>query len=600
MKVVWQSLLVFNVLLKSLIVCRSSNQENIVASISYHKEFNFDKILVQFDENEKVILDVSKIKYFFIFPNNFYCENVKVNDKPLPLFFIKSTKKDFLTLILSLLKISEDDIEKLLDNTSSLYENKDDILDLRKNLRKYFPNANSIQDIEKLLTLTASSLENKNSIHNLKETDQSSFSKVYSNQDPTEKGIQDIDVPRLTRQHLFEWKFQKRYIIPVIRTKNIFISKQKESSSENSNCIIYSTFHENFLNDTECVGSGNYGSCFKVAIQLSNDSFDKNFVFKKIDWKSYSYLDEITIFSHISVDEQYGFCRPQSIIMKDDGNCVGFLIKYAEFGNLADFAAKHTIKDYKYFYNQLLDVSKAINVLHQKGINHGDLHMKNIFVCKKENAPGGNNYFFQLGDFGSSYISHLKHNNDHNIGVKRKQAEKKSNCRDCIKLYRTDLSSFVQLLPEILISFYLCDLTQHLADKTMFILTVTLERAHNSDANDNYFKEIEKYFNCIDDSFNDVNTTKFGDIDKYSNSEFYQFTDILDVFVAIYHTPENYMYYSKGETLVFHDCLKYTLYSYVDGSFTIDSPSGKEDIVSYINSYYTERSKVNDVLVKIK
>ena len=67
MRVIWKLVLVFHVLISFPAIYRCSSQENIDALILHHKEFSFDKILVQFHENEKIVLYVSKIKYFFVF-----------------------------------------------------------------------------------------------------------------------------------------------------------------------------------------------------------------------------------------------------------------------------------------------------------------------------------------------------------------------------------------------------------------------------------------------------------------------------------------------------------------------------------------------------
>ena len=131
MKAIWKLLLVFYVLLSSLVICHCSSKKSIDAHISYHKEFCFNKILVQFHENEKLVLDVSKIKYFFMFTNNFYCENVKVNDTPLPLFFIASTKKNFFSLMLFLLKVEQNHVENVIQEAFYLSQSKNDILNLK-------------------------------------------------------------------------------------------------------------------------------------------------------------------------------------------------------------------------------------------------------------------------------------------------------------------------------------------------------------------------------------------------------------------------------------------------------------------------------------
>ena len=424
MKVVWKLVFVFNVLLSFLAICRCSSQESIDSPISYHKEFNFDKILVQFHENEKVVLNVSKIKYFFMFPNNFYCENVNVNDESLPLFFIESTRKDFFSLILSLLKTNEDVIRKSLQKILMLNPDDNDILILKKKLQESFPYANSIQDIEKEIVQAMTLFDKKNLTRNL-ESDPKSLSKVNSNRDPIENSNENIDASTL-KHFLQNWKFKMRYIIPAIYLKNIsFVSKQGKHASENSNCNIYLKCNDqNFSDNVKCIGSGWYGSCYEVAIQSNTKSSDENFVFKKVNGEFIS-LKEIAIFSHIPIEEQHGFCRPQSMAIGDDGKCAGYLMKYAKFGNLANFAANHQAKDYKYFYNQLFNVAKAINVLHQKGISYNDVKLENIFVFKRDDAEVENNYYFQLGDFGTSYIDSLcDYDKNRNDILQKEHAEK--------------------------------------------------------------------------------------------------------------------------------------------------------------------------------
>ena len=119
MVVFWKSLLVFHVLLTSLAIYSCSSQENIDTPISFHEKFNFDQILVQFLGNERLVLDISKIKFFFIFPNNFHCENVRVGESSLPLFFIESTKNHFLLFFKDLFEINEDGLLKLGDKHMS-------------------------------------------------------------------------------------------------------------------------------------------------------------------------------------------------------------------------------------------------------------------------------------------------------------------------------------------------------------------------------------------------------------------------------------------------------------------------------------------------
>ena len=480
MKVIWKLVFVFNVLLSFLAICRCSSQESIDSPISYHKEFNFDKILVQFHENEKMVLNVSEIKYFFMLPNNFYCENVNVNDESLPLFFIESTRKDFFSLILSLLKVEQDYIKNLLESyylRPSMY----DILNLKEQLQSSFPHANSIADIEKEIVQIIP-LPDKNNLIRKLESDPKSLSKVNSIQDPIENGNEDSDILSL-KDNLENWKFKMRYIIPAIYLKNIlFVSKQGKHASVNSNCNVYLKYNDqNFSDSVECIGSGSYGSCYEIAIQSNTKSSDGKFIFKKLKEECISSLAEITIFSHIPIDEQHQFCRPQSMAIGDDGKCAGYLMKYAEFGNLADFAANYKVKDCRYFYNQLFSVAKAINTLHQKGIYHKDVKLKNIFVCKKTDAEVENNYYFQLGDFGRSHVTFNNFDkDDEGNNIPKEQAETMMSV--FISSRCSDVKNYSDFLPKVM-------------------STMPLKRFYT-------FNEIKEYFENLDNSFTDTNSIK--------------------------------------------------------------------------------------------
>ena len=253
----------------------------------------------------------------------------------------------------------------------------------------------------------------------------------------------------------------------------------------------------NFSDNVECIGSGSYGFCYEVAMRFNTKSSHEDFVFKKLNGKYISTLEEITIFSHIPIDEQHGFCRPQSMAIGNDGKCAGYLMKYAEFGILANFARKHQGNDYRYFYNQLFNVAKAINTLHQKGISHNDVKLYNIFVCKKDDTEGENNYYFQLGDFGRSYItSRCNSDDDSDESIQKKHD--KTTISEYIASRCSDLQWFIQLSKD-LVSFYLDN--ENKSQQEPLGLTTALKGFCTFDG-------IKKYFKDIDISFTNTDSIK--------------------------------------------------------------------------------------------
>ena len=193
-----------------------------------------------------MVLDVSKIKYLFIFPSNFYCENVKEGKDVLPLFFINSTKEEVLFFLMHVLHANEDDIKKLHEPSMTT----DDITNYYSNMKEYIrtllPSDHTIDDFTK------------------KRREYIISSKLYDG------SIKSLII-------------RVRTIIPAITTDNIyFVSKQEKNSSANSASSEYTKFNDKTI-ETKGVllGAGKGGTCYRVTIQFSATSFDKDFVFKK-------------------------------------------------------------------------------------------------------------------------------------------------------------------------------------------------------------------------------------------------------------------------------------------------------------------------------
>ena len=146
MRVFSKSSLLYYIVFCLVIVCSGSSQESFEDDISYHKEFSSNIILLQFLGNEKLEVDIGRIKYLFILPNNFYCENVKVREKVLPMFFINSTKERFLSFLMYVFDAHEKDIGKLLLGKSELLASKRVFLDLKNCLHESFQSSIDIKD----------------------------------------------------------------------------------------------------------------------------------------------------------------------------------------------------------------------------------------------------------------------------------------------------------------------------------------------------------------------------------------------------------------------------------------------------------------------